>query len=246
MAAPWTDRDDAKILLVGSERLEDILAPALRRVGRRTFATRTLAEAQVIMERSTPAALIVDGSEFPRDVAKFSRVTKLDGSALIFVVTDASDPSMAMSLLEVGIDDVFAPPHEFDLMAAKISRAIQSRARVASREESPPGQFSSDFEVFSFLDLVQMLSQGLKTVRIDLTRTADERAVLFMERGRIVHAVSGSLLGAEAVYEVIRWEDDGEFTVRQEDSARFPDATIELATDSLLMEGVRLLDESRR
>jgi DNA-binding response OmpR family regulator len=239
-------RDDAKVLLVGTERIARVLAPALGRVGRASFTTATLAEAQALMERHLPAALVIDGAEFPREVEKFSRVTKLDGQALIFVLSDASDPAIAMSLLDVGIDDVFTPPHDFDLIAARVNRAIRSRARVTGRDESDPGQFSSDFEVFSFLDLVQMLSQGLKTVRIDLTRNERESAVLFMVNGRIIHAVAGDVLGAEAVYEVIRWEDEGEFTVRQEDPARFPEATIAVATDSVLMDGVRLLDESKR
>jgi DNA-binding response OmpR family regulator len=243
---PRVDRDEAKVLLVGSERIERALGPSLSRVGRESFTTGTLAEAQVLMERHMPAALVVDGPEFPRSVEKFSRVTKLDGSALIFVLTDDSDPAVAMGLLEVGIDDVFTPPHDFDLIAARVNRAIRSRARVAGRDDAGPGQFSSDFEVFSFLDLVQMLSQGLKTVRIDLTRNEQENAVLFMVNGRIIHAVAGDILGAEAVHEVIQWEDEGEFTVRQEDPARFPEATIAVATDSVLMDGVRLLDESKR
>lgn len=238
--------DDAKVLLVGGERLERALAPSLGRVGRESFTTDTLAEAQALMERHMPAALVIDGAEFPREVEKFSRVTKLDGSALIFVLTDVADPAIAMSLLEVGIDDVFTPPHDYDLIAARVNRAVRSRARTSGRDDPVAGQFSSDFEVFSFLDLVQMLSQGLKTVRIDLTRDDAQSAVLYMVNGRIVHASSGDLLGTEAVYEVIRWEDEGEFTVRQEDPARFPEATIALATDSLLMEGVRLLDESKR
>ena len=39
-------------------------------------------------------------------------------------------------------------------------------------------------------------------------------------------------------------EDDGEFTVHQE--TEFPKATIQASTESLLMEGCRLLDENRR
>jgi DNA-binding response OmpR family regulator len=238
--------DEGKILLVGAERIERVLAPALKRVGRDAFAAPTLAEAQTLVERRMPAALVIDGDEFSRDVAKFSRVTKLDGSALIFVLTDSSDPSRAMNLLEGGIDDVFTPPHDFDLISARVNRAVRARARVVGGDEVPAGQFSANFQVFSFLDLVQMLSQGLKTVRIELTREADQGAVLYMDHGRIVHAASGEITGPDAVYDVIQWEDEGEFTVREEDAGDFPEASIAVATDSLLMEGVRLLDESKR
>lgn len=236
--------EEGKVLLVGADRIERALGPALKRVGRDFFTTGALADAQTLVERRMPAALVIDGDEFSRDVAKFSRVTKLDGSALIFVLTDSSDPSRALTLLDVGIDDVFTPPHDFELIAARINRAIRSRARVATRDEVPAGQFSANFEVFSFLDLVQMLSQGLKTVRIELTRDESQGAVLFMKSGRIIHATAGRTTGAEAVYEVIRWEDEGEFTVREE--SELPEPTISVPTDSVLMEGVRLLDESKR
>jgi hypothetical protein len=60
----------------------------------------------------------------------------------------------------------------------------------------------------------------------------------------MVHATLGEVQGEEAVYRVIAWEDQGEFTVREE--SRFPEATIQVSPESVLMEGCRLLDESKR
>lgn len=84
----------------------------------------------------------------------------------------------------------------------------------------------------------------MKTVRIELRRDDSRKALLYMQKGRIIHATSGEISGPEAVYDVIRWEDEGEFTVREE--SELPEATIQTSTDSLLMEGVRLLDEAKR
>ena len=83
----------------------------------------------------------------------------------------------------------------------------------------------------------------MKNVRVDIRRGNGEEATLFMERGRPVHAVCGSLVGAKAVYYVIAWEEDGEFTVHE--VSDFPPANVAESVESLLMEGVRLLDESR-
>jgi hypothetical protein len=58
-----------------------------------------------------------------------------------------------------------------------------------------------------------------------------------------VHAACGTLRGAEAVYRVIAWEDDGAFAVEPE--SEFPAPNIGLPLESILMEGCRLLDESR-
>ena len=235
---------DRQVLLVGGDRIDRALTPALGRVGREVITTDDLADAQTIAERRPPAAIVIDHEEFPTQVDKFSRVTKLGGAALLFVLTDSTDPSLVLNLLDVGVDDVFGPPHDFDLVAARINRAIRSRSRDRAAEASQAGQFSATFEVFSFLDLIQMLSQGLKTVRIDLSRPQSEPAVIYMQKGRLVHARLGDTEGERAVHEVIAWEDEGEFTVRQE--TRFPEATIDYPTESVLMEGLRLLDESKR
>jgi hypothetical protein len=89
-----------------------------------------------------------------------------------------------------------------------------------------------------------MLSQSLKTVRVDLSNSTSEKAVLFMQKGRFTHATCAESAGPEAVYRVIAWGDDGEFTVCEEST--FPTATIQASTESLLMEGCRLLDEAGR
>lgn len=236
---------DRKVLLVGDERIERALGPALSRVAREVLVTGDLADAQTLAERRPPAAIVLDHECFSGQVDKFTRVAKLGGAALLFVLTDSSDPSLVLNLLDVGVDDVFGPPHEFDLVAARINRAIRSRSRDRGSERPQAGQFSATFEVFSFLDLIQMLSQGLKSVRIDLVRGRGEEAVIWMERGRMVHArVGDDVEGEAAVYRVIAWEDQGEFTVREE--SRFPERTIQVSSESVLMEGCRLLDEMKR
>ncbi|MEQ1856005.1 MAG: DUF4388 domain-containing protein [Longimicrobiales bacterium] len=238
------DRSDRKVLLVGADRIARALTPAFERVACQPRTVVDLTDAQAISEKDQVAATVVDHQVFGDDVAKFGRIVKLGGTSLLFVLTDSPDPALVLNLLDIGVDDVFGPPHEFDLIAARISRAIRSRPREQSGTASQPGQFSATFEHFSFLDLAQMLSQSLKTVRVDLSNSAGERAELFMQKGRFTHATCGTAVGPEAVYRVIAWGEDGVFTVREEST--FPPPTIQAATESLLMEGCRLLDEAGR
>ena len=237
------DATDRQVLMVGGDRLPRVLGPALVRVGREAVPSEDLADAQTMMQRRAPAAVVIDHQAFGEGVDRFTRIAKLGGESLLFVLTDSTDPSLVLNLLDVGVDDVFGPPHDFDLIAARINRAIRSRAQSPRHQADEQGQFSATFDVFSFLDLVQMLSQGLKTVRIDLRRNS-ESAVIFMRKGRIVHAALGDVEGEPAVYAVLTWEDEGSFTVKEE--TRFPDPTVSVSTESVLMEGLRLLDESRR
>ncbi|CAN5798120.1 hypothetical protein BH23GEM11_BH23GEM11_13300 [soil metagenome] len=233
----------AQILLVGGDRVAE-LGSRLARAELRPVVTRDLMDAQAMAERRPPAAILVDQAAVPGHVDHFARVAKLDAALLLYVITDDVDPAVTLGLLDVGIDDVFSPPHDFDLVAARVSRAIASRSRVRSAFRARGGDFSATFEAFSFLDLAQALGHGLKSVRVELVRPTDgEEAVVYLERGRPVHAVAGSRSGPDAIYRVISWEDDGEFTVHPESD--FPPPSIHDSLESLLMEGCRLLDEGQ-
>ncbi|NNF26578.1 MAG: DUF4388 domain-containing protein, partial [Gemmatimonadetes bacterium] len=67
---------------------------------------------------------------------------------------------------------------------------------------------------------------------------------LFMDEGRLIHAELGETEGDHVVYEVVGWEDEGEFAVHPNEEA--PKSTIASSNESLLMEGCRLLDERKR
>jgi hypothetical protein len=235
------DVGDRQVMLVGGARITGALNAPLQRVGRDPVPTANLVEAQKLAERRAPAAIVIDHKDFAGNVEKFSRVAKLGGASLLFVLTDATDPSLVMGLLDAGVDDVFEPPHDFDLVAARINRAIRSRSRDQAVAKPKTGQFSARFDAFSFIDLIQMLENGLKTVRIDLSRSSSgDRAVIFMQNGRMTHASLGEMKGEPAVFRVLSWESDGEFTVREE--SHFPPATIEVPNEAVLAEGLKLLD----
>ncbi|MEM7417017.1 MAG: DUF4388 domain-containing protein [Gemmatimonadota bacterium] len=229
-------------MLVGGERIARALGPALSRVGSAVVHVESGTDAQTSIQEVRPDAVVIDHEAFGADLEKISRVLRQDRGTLVFVLSDEADPALVLNLLDIGIDDVFGPPHDFDLVAARILRAMRARATVP-KTEAPQGDFAARFEAFSFLDLAQMLANGMKSVRVDLRRGSGEEAVLYVQNGRPVHATCGALTGPQAVYYVISWEDDGEFAVNEE--ASFPDANLAESIESLLMEGVRLLDESR-
>ena len=239
-----TEGDQRDVLLVGGTRIDRTLAARLRRLGCRTIDATDVRDARTVVDRRAPAALVLDDDALQGDVAAFCRDLR-DDDVLVFVLCDTVEAARTLALLDAGADDVFAPPHDFDVVSARISRAIRTRARAGAggAATGSGGEFSASFEIFSFLDLVQTLSHSRKTARIEVRRGDGEQAVVFTDGGRIVHAIAGDLLGEEAVYRIISWEDDGGFVVHPETDAPAP--TIHVATDAVLMEGCRRLDESR-
>lgn len=236
-----------QVLLVGGDE------PAMRRLGTRLahlgyrlLVVRTLDEAAELCARQAPAAVIVHDGSFPQEMPRVR--ARLAGAQRLPVcaATTAAEPARLLNLFDAGFDDVFALPRDLDLVAARLRKALQAASRAAAGAPAipaRPGSFQAAFTAFAFTDLMQTLSQSLKSVRIDLERPGGEQAVVHLDRGQLVHAACGSLRGAEAVYRVIAWEDDGAFAV--EPTTEFPEPNIGLPLESILMEGCRLLDESR-
>jgi hypothetical protein len=70
-----------------------------------------------------------------------------------------------------------------------------------------------------------------------------EKCEVFFVEGQVKHATYGSLAGDAAVFKVLRWTG-GNFQLDFE--GKTDKETTQLNTQGLLMEGLRLLDESSR
>jgi hypothetical protein len=92
------------------------------------------------------------------------------------------------------------------------------------------------------IDLMQSLEMGRKSCQLSLNNEGDKCEVFFVE-GQVKHATYGSLVGDEAVFKVLRWTG-GSFQLNFE--GKTDQETTKLNTQGLLMEGLRLLDESTR
>jgi hypothetical protein len=64
-----------------------------------------------------------------------------------------------------------------------------------------------------------------------------------LENGQLINGICGKLKGSDAICRVITWEEDGEYSVEPVDA--FPEPNIAQPLESILMEGCRILDESR-
>jgi hypothetical protein len=83
---------------------------------------------------------------------------------------------------------------------------------------------------------------GRKSCQLKLNNAGDKCEVFFAE-GQVKHATYGALTGDEAVFKVLRWTG-GNFELNFE--GKTDQETTKLNTQGLLMEGLRLLDESQR
>jgi CheY-like chemotaxis protein len=104
------------------------------------------------------------------------------------------------------------------------------------------GVVRGNLSQMNVIDLMQSLEMGRKSCQLKLNN-AGEKCEVFFAEGQVKHATYGSLVGDEAVFKVLRWTG-GNFELNFE--SKTDKCTTQLNTQGLLMEGLRLLDESQR
>jgi predicted regulator of Ras-like GTPase activity (Roadblock/LC7/MglB family) len=91
----------------------------------------------------------------------------------------------------------------------------------------------------SLTNIIQVNCNEMNIATVHLENEGQEGTICFAE-GAVVHATVGDLVGEEAVYELLSWPD-GTFIVEQGLAA--PQRTISSNWNSLLLEGIRRVDE---
>lgn len=91
-------------------------------------------------------------------------------------------------------------------------------------------------------DLIQMQCQAGGTSTLTVQR-GDDTITLYFDAGQVIHAESAHTRGAEAVYELLTWED-GDFVVDTTPPTK-PERSITIPWTALVMEGLRRWDEAR-
>jgi DNA-binding response OmpR family regulator len=234
-----SERREVVVVSIADDMVK-VMSPRFARMGLPIVQKHSMTDARPYCEATPPVAVLVDFTTLGMEAARLSVVLRLIPNVMLYAIVESGDPAVTLDLIDAGFDDVLAQPLDWDVVAARVSRAARGLARKQARESVG---FRGTFVSFSFVDLIQSLSQSRKSARIDLLRGDGEGAVVYMDSGKLVHARAGTFAGNDAIYRVITWGDDGSFTV--EPISTFPVANIDDATEAVLMEGCRLFDESK-
>ncbi|MDA1045270.1 MAG: DUF4388 domain-containing protein [Verrucomicrobia bacterium] len=195
-------------------------------------------EAERVFKDFHPNVVLIS-MDLPRDggLTLCGRIRKLqDGEKpTLMALLSPANTRMATVCLREGADDFLITPVDPELLFLKL------RARLGD-EGTDGGQsgVSGHLRDMSFNDMIQIFTAGRRSIEIAL-RQGSQVGQVWMQEGKIIHAVAEDQTGESAFYALMRWRD-GEFETRQ--ISNFPQATIDISTVSLLMEGSRLADES--
>jgi hypothetical protein len=141
------------------------------------------------------------------------------------------------------VDDFVEKPFFLKEATQRIKRVIDKIAlEKMAKTVASDGVLRGSLSQMNVIDLVQSLEMGRKSCALTLTNK-DDKCEMYFSEGQVTHAKYGSLKGDPAVFKVLRWTE-GNFQINFE--GKTTEQTTNLNTQGLLMEGLRLLDESAK
>jgi CheY-like chemotaxis protein len=142
-----------------------------------------------------------------------------------------------------GVEDFVSKPFFVADLVRQVKKIVDRlHLEKMQKHASRPGVIQGRLEEMSVTELMQSLEMGQKTCRLMLRRNG-EQAELFFNAGQCKHAQLGKTEGDAVAYQVIGWLD-GEFEI--DFGATSDRASTTLSTTGLLMEAMRLMDESNQ
>ncbi len=161
----------------------------------------------------------------------------------VILMASKTDITEKLKVLQDTVEDFIEKPFFLKEAAARIKKVVdkislEKMAREAPGESTLRGSLAQ----MNVMDLLQSLDMGHKTCALTLNNNGD-RCQMFFNDGQINHATYGELKGDDAVYKVLSWTG-GNFEINFNGSSA--EQTVTRSTQGLLLEGLRLLDESNR
>ena len=122
--------------------------------------------------------------------------------------------------------------------------ALLLKAEKAKEVREEAKEVEGNLAQMSLVDILQIFSMNRKDGVIVVRKEEEgQEAMIFLKEGRIIDATAGTAKGEKALFRILGW-DSGKFEYFPRDF--HPEVTIDKSTDSLLMEGMRQLDEWKK
>lgn len=155
---------------------------------------------------------------------------KYDPAARVVITTDNADKNMITRAFRMGVLDVLEKPLDPEFLISKIRDLLAREDRA----------LEGNLQIMSLASIIQINCEERNQAHLTLNHLGKLGAIFF-NNGEIVHAETGDLVGDEAIYSLLGWEE-GIFKVKMGVEPGL--ITIDKNWSGLLLEGMRRLDES--
>ena len=184
----------------------------------------------------------IDGFE----VAKILKENPRTASIPIIFLTALSQVKDKVRGLQLGAEDYVTKPFHFDELLVRVKKVL--RKSEAEKSEKGGGGLAAvkgKLRDMTLVNLIQFLELEKKTGILSIV-SESRSGHLYLQEGKIVNAVQGTLRGVEAVYRLLNWTE-GDFEL--ESLGTTPPsgpAQITMGNQTIIMEGLRRLGETAR
>lgn len=145
--------------------------------------------------------------------------------------------------LTEGVEELIAKPFFIKDLVRSAKKVIDRLTLDKMQTQAiRPGVIQGRLEEMSMMDLMQSLEIGQKSCKLTVTH-GRQTSEMFFAGGVCKDARMGNVDGENAVFEALRWTD-GAFEI--DFNVAPTRSTIERTTTGLLMEGLRIADETDR
>jgi HD-GYP domain-containing protein (c-di-GMP phosphodiesterase class II) len=187
------------------------------------------------IRRMKPQLIITDVEALgPEALVKFYQAVQQIYSKADFLVVAPNEDYVTNMIIDV--DYIFRPVNVENL-TEKIRSMLLGYSPHTSRKRDIG--LSGNIEDFDLSDIIQILSLGLKTAKVEIIRNY-EKGTLYMLHGKIVHASVGNMIGREAFFELMDW-DEGNFTIIH--GQQTTEINVTSDTMHLLLDAAKIIDE---
>jgi two-component system alkaline phosphatase synthesis response regulator PhoP len=235
------------VLIVDDEReVIDVLKFSLQNLGYEVITAKNVEEALDYLAIQLPDLIIsdiimpgIDGLQFCKTIRKDPNTRHIP---FVFISSKTSIEDRIKGL-KTGADDYIAKPFNIVELNARLSMLFQrvekSKQAALAARKSTKGSLGQ----INLVDLLGIFEMSKKTGLLTISKE-NYFGSLYLEHGNIIHCVFQDVEGEEAFYRLLRWKDEGEFEFTP---AISPDhKTIEQGTHSLIMEGLKQIDEEKK
>ena len=190
----------------------------------------------IVADYTTPG---LDGKQLLEKLRARANTAKVP----IVIMASRADITEKLKIIQDQVEDFIEKPFFIKEAASKLKK-IADKITLEKMARESPGEsvLRGSLQNMNIMDLFQSLEMGHKNCMLTITNNG-EKCEMFFTEGQCSHAVLGAIKGDEAVYKVIAWTE-GNFAIDFTGSS--PLQTTTKSSQGLLMEGLRMLDESAR
>ncbi|MDH3259163.1 MAG: DUF4388 domain-containing protein, partial [Deltaproteobacteria bacterium] len=235
MAGP----DRKKILIAdGDEKIKELLSSKLRARGFEIYTAGDGSHALELILLKLPDLLVVDVDLSVLSTEKLIQIIRSNPRTREVPVIYLSGKDKSLPAFRKGVDEFVKKPFnmsEFILRVSRIFRYGSKEASLISGDTEVSGKLSH----MSLPDLLQMFSLNRRSGQLHVESSRISGSI-YLHKGEIVSAVSGTSVGEKAFYRLINLEEgEFQFIPGTFDSTK----TIIKNTHNLIFEGLRRYDE---